>query len=39
VGWQMVRAYADRHPELSLKDIMATEAKVILSDSGYRPKD
>jgi hypothetical protein len=39
VGWQMVRAYADRHPELSLKDIMVTEAKVILSDSGYRPKD
>lgn len=39
VGWQMVRAYAAKHPDLSLTDIMTTDAEVILSDSGYRPKD
>jgi len=38
-GWQIVRAYMDKHPEVTLPKLMATtDAQKILNDSKYRPK-
>jgi gliding motility-associated lipoprotein GldB len=38
-GWQIVRAYMDKHPEVTLPALMAnTDAQKILNDSKYRPK-
>ncbi len=40
LGWQIVRAYADRNPKLSLMDIMKEkDAKKILTQSRYKPKN
>jgi hypothetical protein len=39
-GWQIVRAYMDKHPEVSLQQLMAdNDAQEILNESKYRPKD
>jgi gliding motility-associated lipoprotein GldB len=38
-GWQVVKAYMDKHPEVTLPQLMAnTDAQKILNDSKYRPK-
>jgi gliding motility-associated lipoprotein GldB len=38
-GWQIVRAYMDKHPEVSLKELMLNpDAQKILNESKYRPK-
>jgi gliding motility-associated lipoprotein GldB len=38
-GWQIVRQYMDKHPEVSLTELMKnTDAQKILNDSKYRPK-
>jgi len=38
-GWQIVRAYMEKHPEVTLPALMAnTDAQKILDDSRYRPK-
>ena len=38
-GWQIVRAYMDKHPEITLPSLMAnTDAQKILNESKYRPK-
>jgi len=38
VGWQIVRSYMKKHPEVTLSDLMAEEdSKKILSLSKYRP--
>lgn len=38
-GWQIVREYMNRHPEVTLPQLMAmTDAQKILNDSKYRPK-
>ncbi len=38
VGWQIVRAYAEKHPELSPEEIVSlTDYKNILSKSKYKP--
>lgn len=38
LGWQMVRKYMDRHPEVSLQDLLREQdARKILQESGYRP--
>lgn len=38
-GWQIVRAYMDRHPNVSLSRLMGNQdAQGILNDSKYRPK-
>ncbi|MES2378059.1 MAG: gliding motility lipoprotein GldB [Bacteroidota bacterium] len=38
-GWQIVREYMDRHPEVTLQELMASQdAQKILNDSKYRPK-
>lgn len=37
-GWQIVRKYMDKHPDLSLADLMAEhDYDKILRDSGYKP--
>lgn len=39
VGWQIVKKYMDKHPELSPKDLLnKAEAQDILKASGYKPK-
>ena len=38
-GWQIVRQYMDKHPEVTLKQLMSnTDEQKILNDSKYRPK-
>jgi gliding motility-associated lipoprotein GldB len=38
-GWQIVKEYMDRHPEITLPQLMAdNDAQKILNDSKYRPK-
>lgn len=38
-GWQIVRKFADRHPDLSLAQIMnITDSQKILEGSKYKPK-
>ena len=38
-GWQIVRQYMLKHPEISLEDLMKeTDPQKILNDSKYRPK-
>ena len=38
-GWQIVRAYMDRHPDVSLSRLIANQdAQGILNESKYRPK-
>lgn len=38
-GWQIVREYVEKHPEISLPKLMAlSDAQLILNGSKYRPK-
>jgi gliding motility-associated lipoprotein GldB len=38
-GWQIVRQYMDKHPEITLAQLMADDdAQTILNESKYRPK-
>lgn len=38
-GWQIIRAYMKKHPEVALQALMAgTDAQKILNESKYRPK-
>ncbi|MFM6953872.1 MAG: gliding motility lipoprotein GldB, partial [Sphingobacteriaceae bacterium] len=39
VGWQIVKKYMDKHPELAPKDLLVLhDAQQLLKDSGYKPK-
>ena len=39
VGWQIVKNYMDKHPDLEPKDLLALQdGQKILKDSGYKPK-
>lgn len=39
-GWQIVRKYMEKHPEITLPQLMAeTDEQKILNGSGYHPKD
>lgn len=38
LGWQIVKAYMKKHPETTLKELIAMkDAQKILDESGYRP--
>jgi hypothetical protein len=38
LGWQIVRAYMERHPETTLPELMAiTDPRLILEESNYTP--
>lgn len=38
VGWQIVRSYAENHPDLKLQDLLALDAKKLFEESKYKPK-
>lgn len=39
LGWQIVKAYAAKHPELSMEELIAVkDAQAMLQESGYKPK-
>lgn len=39
LGWQIVKAYMKRHPEMSMPDLFSlTDAQAILDDSKYKPR-
>ncbi|WP_338409768.1 gliding motility lipoprotein GldB [uncultured Flavobacterium sp.] len=38
LGWQMVRSYAANHPNKTLQDILALDAKKLFEESKYKPK-
>ncbi len=38
IGWQIVRAYARRNPEVSLADLLARDGKMIFEQSRYKPQ-
>ena len=39
IGWQIVRQYMEKHPEITLKELMQnSDYQQILSDSGYFPE-
>jgi hypothetical protein len=39
LGWQIVKAYMRRHPDASLKDLLAVDdAQALLDQARYRPK-
>lgn len=38
VGWQIVKAYADKHPGLTPDAVMKTNARKIFSESKYKPR-
>lgn len=37
VGWQIVRAYARKHPDISFEQLIALDPQEILTRSGYKP--
>jgi hypothetical protein len=38
-GWQIVRKYMDKHPDVTLPQLMADkDAQKLLNESGYHPK-
>ncbi|MEO8760674.1 MAG: hypothetical protein ABI388_05680 [Bacteroidia bacterium] len=37
VGWQVVRAYMNKNPNVTVEQLMNTEAQLILSKSKYKP--
>ncbi len=38
LGWQIVRQYMQRHPEISPKQLMIIDAKALFEKSKYKPK-
>jgi hypothetical protein len=37
VGWQIVKKYMTKHPDLSLNELLHTDPKMIFEESKYRP--
>jgi len=38
LGWQIVRSYAENHPEVKLQELLALDAKTLFEESKYKPK-
>lgn len=38
VGWQIVKKFAEKNQEMSLQELLATPAKELFQQAGYRPK-
>lgn len=38
IGWEIVKAYMEKHPEVSLPQLMKTSNKMIYSESAYKPR-
>jgi hypothetical protein len=37
LGWQIVNAYAERHPEKNIQEIINTDTQTLFSQSKYKP--
>ncbi|MBI2731293.1 MAG: hypothetical protein HYX40_11160 [Sphingobacteriales bacterium] len=37
VGWRIVQKYIEKHPDMTIQQLMKTESKVIFNESKYRP--
>ncbi|HET9055929.1 MAG TPA: hypothetical protein VFN30_03675 [Chitinophagaceae bacterium] len=37
VGWQIVKSYIKKYPDIAIEQLMKTEAKVIFNESRYKP--
>ncbi|HBK82970.1 MAG TPA: gliding motility lipoprotein GldB [Flavobacterium sp.] len=38
LGWQIVKSYANAHPDVSLQELLALDAKILFEESKYKPK-
>jgi hypothetical protein len=38
IGWQIVKKFAEKNPEIKPQDIMLTDARKILEEAKYKPK-
>jgi hypothetical protein len=38
IGWQIIKKYVSKNPEMKPEEIMRTEAKKILDEAKYKPK-
>ena len=38
IGWQIVRTFMKKNPEMSFKDLIKQDAQKILNESSYKPK-
>lgn len=38
IGWQIVRQYAEKHPEVSLNEILKMDGEQLFNESNYKPK-
>lgn len=38
IGWQIIKKYVSKHPELKPEDIMKADPKTILEEAKYKPK-
>lgn len=38
VGWQIVKKYAEKNPELTVQQVLAAPAKTIFAEAKYKPK-
>jgi hypothetical protein len=38
VGWQIVKKFAEKNPELTIQQVLATPAKMIFAEAKYKPK-
>lgn len=38
IGWQIVKKYADKNPDMKVEDVMKTEAKKLFDEAKYKPK-
>jgi len=38
IGWQIVKTYADKYSNLTLQQVLQTDAKKIFEDTKYKPK-
>ncbi|MBL7746712.1 MAG: hypothetical protein JNM19_04750, partial [Chitinophagaceae bacterium] len=38
IGWQIIKKYVSKNPNLTPEELMKTEAKKILDEAKYKPK-
>jgi uncharacterized protein YjaZ len=38
IGWQIVKKFVGKNPDIKPEDVMTTEAKKILDEAKYKPK-
>ena len=36
-GWRIVEKYSEKHPDITIQQLMKTEAKIIFNESKYKP--